>query len=306
MKIKKRISRWLVYRLTRLGVRLVGLFPPQWNLKLGKLGWLAFWLIPRERKRALQSLNIAFGNELDAHALRKIAIEAYQNLGRNIFEFLEFYYYHRLNPADFISIEGAEYVDEALKRGKGIICASAHLGNWELMAMHTAALGYSTNIVARRINNAKLDDLMLQLRQQTGVGIIMRERRGKINRSVIKVLLNNQLLGILMDQDAKVDGVFVDFFGRPAYTPSGAVALALATGATIIPVFIIRQPGNRHLLKFLPPFNLEITGNKKQDILANTQGLTNIIEDYVRKFPTQWVWMHRRWRKQPKHNGVTA
>lgn len=299
-KVKKKISRWLVYMLTMSGVKLAGLLPPSWTLALGKLGWLAFWLIPSERKKTLDSLRIAFGDELSPQELQKIAIEAYQHLGRSLFEFMEFYYYHRLNPADFITIEGLEHLDEALERGKGVIFVSAHLGNWELMALHLASFGYPVNIVARRINNVRIDKLILELRQQTGVHIIMREEQGRVSRSIFKVLLKNQLLGILMDQDSRVDGVFVDFFGRKAYTPSGPVALALATGAAIMPVFITRKSDGKHIQKMLPPYKLKITGNKERDVLVNTQGLTNIIEEYVRRFPSQWVWMHRRWRRQPK------
>ncbi len=302
MKVKKRISRWLAYQLVMLSVKVLGLFPPKWNFSLGKLGWLAFWLVPRERKRALQSLNIAFGKELSPQERKKIAIGTFQHLGRCFFEWVELFYHHRLNLADFVSIEGIEYLDEGLARGKGVIFISAHLGNWELMASYVALLGYPVNIIARRINNQGVNDLMLKLRQQTGVNVIMRDKRSKVSKSIVKVLLKNEILGILMDQDARVDGVFVDFFGRPAHTPSGPVALALATGASIMPAFIIRKPDGRHLLKMLPHFKLQVTGVKEQDILTNTQALTSIIEDYVRKYPTQWVWMHRRCRRQPKIN----
>jgi KDO2-lipid IV(A) lauroyltransferase len=289
-----------LYQLTLFGIRFFRLFPSQWNLKLGEvLGWLAFWVVGKERKKALQSLNIAFGKERKPHELKRIAIGAYQHLGRSFFEFLEFFYYHRLNQADYISVEGIEYLEEGLRRGKGIIFVSAHLGNWELLALHVASLGYPANIIARRINNEGINKLMLSLRQQNGVRVIMLKRRGRISKNVFKALLNNQILGILMDQDARVDGVFVDFFGRPAYTPSGPVSLALATGATIIPGFIIRTADGRHQIQLSPPFDLKVTNNKKQDILTNTQALTKIIEDYVRRFPSQWVWMHRRWRRQP-------
>jgi KDO2-lipid IV(A) lauroyltransferase len=301
MKLRKRISRWLLYRFTLLGIWLAGLFPPQWNLRLGRvLGWLAFWLVGRERKRALAGLNIALGRERQPAELKRIAIELYQHLGQSFFEVLEFFYYHRLNLADFVSIEGIEYLDQGLSRGKGVVFVSAHLGNWELMSPYVASLGYPVSIVARRINNEGINNLILGIRRQNGVQVIMREKRGRASRSIFRALLNNQVLGVLMDQDARVDGVFVDFFGRPAYTPSGPVALALSTGATIIPGFITRKPDGQHLLKMLPPFDLKITGHKQQDILTNTQELTKIIEDYVRRFPSQWVWMHRRWRRQPK------
>ncbi len=300
LKIKQRISRWLAYQLAMLIVKIVGLFPSSWNLKLGKLGWLAFWVVPRERKKALQSLNIALGKELSPRERKQIAIGTFQHLGRCFFEWVELFYYRRLNWADYVSIEGREHLDQGLELGKGVIFISAHLGNWELMAPYVALLGYPVNIIARRINNQGIDDLMLKLRRQTGVNVIMREQRSKVSKSVIKVLLKNEVLGILMDQDARVDGVFVAFFGRPAHTPSGPVALALATGAAIIPAFIIRKPDGRHILKMLPRFKLQVTGNKARDILDNTQALTGIIEDYVRRYPSQWVWIHRRWRRQPQ------
>jgi KDO2-lipid IV(A) lauroyltransferase len=264
------------------------------------VGLAGFWLIAKERRKALQSLNTAFGKEQEPAELKRIAIGAYRHLGRSFFELLDFYYYHRLNPEDFISIEGREYLDQGLRRGKGVIFVSAHLGNWELLPLYTASLGYPASIIARRISNDGINDFMLKFRQQTGVRVILLKRRGKVGKDVFRALADNRILGVLMDQDSRVDGVFVNFFGRLAYTPGGPVALALATGAAIVPGFIIRDSKGCHQMKLLPPYELKITGNKQKDILVNTQTLTGIIEEYVRKFPAQWVWMHQRWRRQPK------
>ncbi len=301
MNIKKKLSRGLVYQLALLVIKLAGFLPAEFNFKLGEiLGWLGFWLIAKERKDALKNLQLALGDKYSPAELKKIAVKSFQQLGRGFFEVIEFCYYMRLKPADFIDIHGLEHLDQALSRGKGVIFVSAHLGNWELLSLATASLGYPVNIIVRTINNEGINRLMLQIRQQNKINIIERKKRGKISKSIFKVLLKNQLLGIMMDQDSRVDGVFVDFFGHPAYTPVGAVGLALATGATIIPVFIVRDAHSKHKMEMLPPMELKTTDNKQQDILINTQAITTIIEDYIRRFPEQWVWIHRRWKRQPK------
>jgi len=154
-------------------------------------------------------------------------------------------------------------------------------------------------VVAREINNAGINRLMIELRQKMGVNTILRSRRGRVQKSIIQTLRRNHILGLLIDQDAKVEGVFVEFFGRPAYTPTGAVALSLVTGAAIVPGFIIRQADGRHKLTILPKFELELCGDRESDIRHNTARLTKIIEQQIRLAPSQWVWMHRRWRRKP-------
>jgi KDO2-lipid IV(A) lauroyltransferase len=154
-------------------------------------------------------------------------------------------------------------------------------------------------VIARRVNNEGVNRSLLQLRSQLGVNTILRETGFGSQRQILGALARNEILGILMDQDTKVDGVFVDFFGRPAYTPKGPVALALATGAVLLPVFILRQPDDTHKISFLPIYQLQLSGDKEADMLRNTAQLTRIIEEQIRQTPQQWVWMHQRWRRQP-------
>ncbi len=120
-----------------------------------------------------------------------------------------------------------------------------------------------------------------------------------MQKGVLKTLRENRILGILMDQDTHTEGVFVDFFGRPAYTPSGAVILSLKTGAPVLPGFITRLDDGSHRIQILPQVKLYNGPNQEETIRLNTQYISNIIESYVRKYPEQWVWMHRRWKTQP-------
>jgi len=263
------------------------------------LGRLAFWVVAPERKKALEHLGLALGGEKAEAELRQIAEKCFAHLGRSFFELARICYVEPERLLDCIQVEGLEHLTSALAEGRGVICPSAHLGNWELMAFCVARLGFPISVVAREINNAGINRLMICLRERMGVKTIVRSSRGRVQKSIIQTLKRNHILGMLIDQDARVEGVFVDFFGQPAYTPIGAVALSMATGAAIIPGFISRQADGGHKLVVLPRFELELCGDRQRDIQHNTAKLTKIIEQQIRKYPEQWVWMHRRWRRKP-------
>ncbi len=303
MKLKKRITRGFIYKLSCFGQAIAGSMSLQTGIKLGRyVAGKAFYLLGKEREKTLRSLQLALGDQKTPPELHKIALASYQNLGKSYFELINF---PKLGPKiqDLVEFKGREHLDAALARGKGVLCITAHLGNWELLAAYVASLGYKVNVIARRVNNEKVNETLLDLRSQLGVNTILRESGFSSQRQILRALKNNELLGMLIDQDTKVDGVFVDFFGRPAYTPIGPVSLAMSTGAALIPVFVVRQPDDTHKLTFHPIYELKLTGNKEDDILNNTIKLTNIIEEQIRQIPEQWVWMHQRWKRQPsKHN----
>ena len=192
---------------------------------------------------------------------------------------------------------GFEKIDRALDGGKGAILVSAHFGNWELQPVYYCSRGYTVSVIARRIYYEKYDEWVRVLRESTGVNIIFRDESPK---KVISVLKNNNLLGVLPDQDIdSIEGVFVDFFGKTAYTPSAPVVLAMKMGSPILPCFIVRNK-NRHKAIVGDPIKMEITGNKEEDIRKNTQLWTSAVESYIRKYPEQWVWMHKRWKTKQK------
>ena len=185
-----------------------------------------------------------------------------------------------------------------LKKGRGVILLTAHFGNWEMLALTTRVKGYPGSAIGRRLYFHKYDQYLNSLRKIHDVNVIYRDQSP---RSILKVLRAGKIIGMLADQDVdSVEGVFVDFFGRPAYTPIGPAALAMASGASIVPAFMVRIESDKHVMMIDKPVEITDTGNKEADLLTNTKRWSDIVESYIRRYPDQWVWMHRRWKTRPK------
>jgi len=217
-------------------------------------------------------------------------------MGKNLIEFMSFPHMSNAQTQEIVVFEGKAHIDRALAQGRGAIILTGHFGNWELLAASLVAQVAPLSPIARRVRSKRLDLLVRACRQKAGYLSIDRD---SATRDALRCLRRNELLGLLADVDTNVDGVFVDFFGRPAHTPYSPVAIALKTGATILPTFIVRQPDDSHCVIVEPPLVLKKTGNREQDFLVNTQNFTEIIESYVRRYPEQWIWMHERWKTQP-------
>ncbi|MDE0040852.1 MAG: lysophospholipid acyltransferase family protein, partial [Candidatus Poribacteria bacterium] len=220
----------------------------------------------------------------------------FQNLGKNFIEFIRFPHTSSEKNREIVTFEGKAHIDGALAQGNGAIILTGHFGNWELLAANLVEQVAPLTPVARRLRSRRLDALVRSWRVAAGYSTIDRDNAA---RDILRCLKRNELIGVLVDVDTSVEGVFVDFFGRPAFTPYSPVAIALKTGAPVLPTFIIRQPDDSHRVIVEPPLKLKKTGNRDQDFLSNTQMFTGIIESYVRRYPEQWIWMHERWKKQP-------
>ncbi len=283
----KCLSQW-VARLPRKVVLPIG----------ASLAWVVFWLSRRERERACRHLALSLELD-DPLVLRRLVGRCFQNMGKNVMEFMQF---PRLPPEkihQFVTFEGRAHIDRALAQGNGAIILTGHVGNWELLAASLVANGYPLSAIARQLRSKRLDALVRAYREKAGYSSIDRD---KSVRRALRCLKRNELLGILADVDTRTEGVFVDFFGRPAYTPYGPVAIALKTGAALLPTFIIRQPDDSHRVIVEPPLSLQQSGNPQHDLIVNTQKFTKVIESYVRRYPEQWIWMHERWKTQPKES----
>lgn len=259
-------------------------------------GRLAFWLAATERSRACEQLQWCL-NISDNRRATAIAKRCFENLGKNVVEFLRFPGMDAGSLQQAVTFEGASHIEEALARGKGAIILTGHFGNWELLAASISAQVAPLTPIVRELRSARLNALVSSYRAQAGYATIDRDTG---LRSALRCLKRNQLLGIVADVDTKVNGVFVDFFGKPAYTPYSPVAIALKTGAAILPSFIIRQPDGTHRAIIEPPLALERTAVNEEELVINTQKFTNIIEGYIRRYPEQWVWMHERWKTRPE------
>lgn len=297
--MKYKFRRYYLYYLARAGISLVYLLPSGTGLFLAaKAGSLVYYILPKYRKTALANLRLAFGGEKSAGELRAIARRVFENLGKNAFELIRFPRINEKNIDALVTIDNPARLNRAFEKGAGVIIITAHIGNWELMAATLRLKGYPGVTVGRRIYFHKYDRYLNYLRKTHDVNVVYRDDSP---REILKILKENRIVGIVADQDVdSVAGVFVNFFGHPAYTPAGPAALAKTTGAPLVPVFIIRKNG-RHVLFVEEPVELADTADKEKDLVENTQRWSNVVESYIRRYPEQWVWMHRRWKTKERN-----
>jgi KDO2-lipid IV(A) lauroyltransferase len=262
------------------------------------LGYLAYLVDTRHRRITIANLNLALGEERSPVELRKIARTCYANLGRSVAEFCHLPSINEKTLSRWASYEGLENLSSAYKRGKGIIFITAHFGNWELLAYAQGIIGHPSNVIIRPLDNKYLNKLVNRYRSISGNRLIPKKEAAK---DILRALHKGEGVGILIDQNVSVgERVFVDFFGQPASTITAPAILAQRTGAAVIPGFIVRQPKGKHKIIFEPEIPLQKSGDRQQDIQYNMQQFTNSVEKYVRKYPEQWFWMHRRWKTKPK------
>lgn len=296
MAVGKHLMRSLIFCLTKSALILSRNIPLSWNLCLGSLtGRLAYFILRRERKKTQANLQMALGKEKSNEELTRIARNVFINLGKNLFELFWASKKDKSQLKKIASFEGLEYLQEALNKGKGVIVITPHLGNWELMAHFASIAGFPVNVVAKRLYDLRLDNLILRLRYNHGVKTIFRDE-ASTGKKILKALKHGEILGMLIDQDTKVEGVYVKFFNRLCYTPSGTAILALRTEAQVLFCTISRNSEEKNIIKFYPPLRTIRTFGNQEDIITNTQLYSNLIEASIRKYPDQWVWMHQRWK----------
>ncbi|MBP7055933.1 MAG: lysophospholipid acyltransferase family protein [Candidatus Omnitrophica bacterium] len=292
--MKFKLRRYYLYYLGRSAAFLFALLPFRLGVLLGSLiGRAAFYLLPYYRRLAIENLNYVFGGEKSESEVKIIARRVFENLGRNAAELINFPKVNASNVDRFVSSSNMEAIDGSFKNGKGTVVVTAHLGNWEITGAYLRLKNYPGVAIGKRIYFDKYDKFLNRLRKSQDVNIVYRDSSPKI---LLKLLRENKIVGVVADQDVdSVEGVFVDFFGKTAYTPVGPAALAMITGASLIPVFAVRE-GLRHRFIVEDPIKLANTGDRKADLVTNTQKWSLVVESYIRKYPEQWVWIHRRWK----------
>ncbi len=244
--------------------------------------------LPRLRRVAMRNLEIAYP-EMTAAERSRIADGVFASIGRLIAVFARF---PKLKAADWIRYEGFEHYQAAKERGRGVLFATAHLGNWELSAFAHAILTEPMNIVVRPLDDPGIDELVERYRRSSGNRIIPKREAA---RGIIRALHNNEAVGILIDQNTTPDeGVFINFFGQKACAGAAFAKIAARTGATVIPGFALWSAAEKkYVLRFYPP--VPVTG----DVQADTQRLHSVLEAVIREYPDQWLWIHRRWKTRP-------
>jgi len=261
------------------------------------LGGLFFLAARRHRRRAMKNLRLAFGKEKSESELRRIAMASFVNLARNAVDAVRAPVLSTAALEELVHVKGIERFHAALGTGRGVVGITGHIGSFELMAAYFGKKGYPINAVATELYDRRLNALVIEYRARTGVSAVPRD--GSIY-DAINCLRRGEILGILADQDTRVGGVFVDFFGVPAYTPVGPVVLATRTKAVVLPMVIHLDRYDKHVVEVAPPVELVETGSRHADLVENTRRYTKVLEDFVRKYPEQWVWLHKRWKTRPE------
>jgi KDO2-lipid IV(A) lauroyltransferase len=263
---------------------------------------LAFHLVSKARRQVLDNLCQAFP-EKGREEVKSLAKASFRELAWNAYDAL------RMDAVgqDFLDFQvnfsGLEIFAQAMKQGKGVVVVTGHIGCWELIPAAFAALGYPINVIGRRAYDDRLNAMLVSLRARHGIQTIDRDAGAK---EALRCLRRGEALGVLIDQDTRVKGVFVTFFNRPAYTPTGAVELALRTGAALVPMAIHRNGDGKHTIEVQEPLPLPSSGNAERDLTLHTQRCTGILEAFIRRYPAQWVWMHERWKTKPSPSKLNA
>jgi len=264
----------------------------------GGLGQAVYLLHSKLRRVGMRNLQLAFP-EKDRHERRKILRGEFTSLGRQLAEVCLFPRYTCENVGQVVVYDGFENYERAHNRGKGVLYLTAHLGAWELSAFAHSLHGHPLHVVMRGMDNPYLDRLIQRYRTMHGNSAVDKD---DFVRGLLSAMKAGETVGILMDTNmTPPQGVFVDFFGIPACTASGLARIALRTDAAVVPGFTVWDPSLRkYRLRFDPALKLVRTDDNDADIIANTAMFTKVIEDYVRRYPEQWLWVHRRWKTRPE------
>jgi KDO2-lipid IV(A) lauroyltransferase len=285
----------LIYRHLRLFIRMVSCIPLPLVQFTGKmLGTLASF-VPMSRKEvALDNLMQSFGPEMNEGDAKRFLRKIYIHFGQM---FLEVPHAMRLHPGNvnrYVTFESEEHLHDALKKGNGVLVLAGHLGNWEMMATAVAMRFGNGAVVARPMDFEPLEKLLMDLRSRYSTEIIPKQRS---MRKLLRCLKDNKIIGVLLDQNVDwYEGVFVNFFGRPACTNKGLALVALKTGAPVVPIFSAKAKDGRYRIMIGKEVDLIRTGDRLKDVEENTALFTSIIERHIREHPEQYFWFHKRWK----------
>lgn len=298
-KIRKSISRffgWLGLIFCSLIVKVIparSLYPVA-----SCFSSLGYAIAGKQRKIALESLTLAFANEKQKQDIDKIARDCFTFMAKAGLEVMFLMDKPQL-LTKLVQLESKHNLDKALERGKGVILVSAHFGNFPLMLMRLALAGYKIGAIMRPMRDSRAEMFFMKKRAKMEIKTIYSQPRNACVKNTIEALRNNEIVFIPIDQNFGTGGVYVDFFGRKAATATGPIIFAQRTEAAILPCFIVRQKDDTHKIIFEPALNLEKKESGRQALLVNIQKLTTIIESYIRRYPAEWGWIHRRWKSQP-------
>jgi KDO2-lipid IV(A) lauroyltransferase len=277
--------------------------PPKALIFMAKvIGTIVFYSSKRYRERVVSNLSLVFGEEKDLYEIKKLA--------RNVF------FHFTLTPLETIyliavpfgrfilniKIKGKEYLDATLARGNGVIALGAHLGSFTLLGTRLAAEGYPFNVIINEGNFPKFMKSLVTYQRRIGQKFFPPKPATVSVKKSLNCLHRNEILYLVADEQQRRGGLPVLFFGQTAYTPPGPAVFSLKTGAPILPMFVLRGNGIQRTLVIGNPVEIERTLDEKKDIETLTAKFTEVIEEMIRRYPSQWAWLNRRW-KLPHQKG---
>ena len=279
-------------------VGVVGVLPRGIARAVGAgIGWICWTVMGGLRRTGLRNLQLAFPEKTESERLR-ILRGIFRSLGWQMAEFCKMRGYTVEEASRFIRYEGLEHYLAARAKGKGVLVLTGHLGAWELSSFYHSLRGYPMSLVIRRLDNARVDAFVNGIRCLHGNTVIHKD---DFARGLITAMHNGETVGILMDTNmTPPQGIFVPFFGVEACTASGLARVALRSGAAVLPGFLLwEESEKKYVLRFGPELDLVRTGDAAADVAANTALFAATTEAYIRRYPEQWLWVHRRWKTRP-------
>lgn len=296
-KFLKRMRKDFAYYFIRGIIGLFRFFPRKTSLRIGSLlGRIAPFVARKEYRLAVEHLTLAFGAAKNREEIRALARESFRHLALNLVDTVRI---PVMTPEEILAIcvpHGMEYAFAEKERGHGVISLTSHAGSWEVLGSFLTASGIPLAVIARKVYDSRLEKELYRMRSGAGFRVIS---RGRDTREIIRSLKEKYFLGVLIDQDTRVKGIFVDFFGAPAHTAVAPAYLSLRYTLPLIPFFTYRDDNDMHHICVGPPITIEETGDNDNDVAALTEKCSLATENFIREHPEQWVWFHRRWKTTP-------
>lgn len=298
-KFKKKASYFAGWVALHVCTFFVRILPQSWLYNFaGGIASLGYCCAGKQRATALESLKVAFGDDKTDSQIEKVARDCFQYMSKSAIELM----FLMDKPALLktrVRFAQKENLDMALAKGNGVILVSAHFGNFPLLLARLSQEGYNASGIMRPMRDERVEKLFQEKRDRFGVKTIYSVPRNTCVDLTIRQLRANGIVFIPIDQNFGTAGVFVDFFGKQAATATGPVIFAQRTKAAIIPCFIVRQNDDTHVIYFEPPVGLAEGATSEEVITRTIQKLTTVIERYIRTYPAEWGWIHRRWKSKP-------
>lgn len=293
----KKLKYTLLYRLVLCLIFITEKLPrPFIFFVYGSLGKATYYIAGNLRNKAIKHLTIVYEKEKSQTEIKKIAKKMFENLGKNLADVLRVFPMETLDQFNKqVQVIGKEHLDAAYAKGKGVVLLTAHIGAFEILGTFIG-LNYKSIMVGTKLKDPRLDALIVKSRSKGGSKYV---HRGENTLQLMRSLKEGRVMIILIDQDTKVKSRFIEFMGVPAATPVGATMIALKSGADIVPVIVQMDKDDNQTITCMPALEVIRTGDPEQDLLENTKRMNQAVDYFIRRDPSQWVWIHERWKTKP-------